>query len=564
MAGRFSVEAVFSAVDRITAPVSRMQTRIGRFTRSMSRGLRTANRVVGKLVGGLARGARTVAKFGGAMLGLGAAATVSAINRTADAADALAKQSRRLDFPIEDLQEFKFVAEQSGVSTDLLDSSLGAFSKRLGEAAGGTGPLVTGLKNINPELLKQLQSADSISDAFSLYIDAMRDAGSATERAALANAAFSRAGLKLANISDNSAASIKALREEQRQNGNITMAQAVAAEAYGDAVNTLKKSLIGLVQQVLLPMLPAITKTLLGWRDWIAANREMLQTRITQFMLELKDRVLDVVDAVVEFSKKYDLGERISDTLDTLGQFGRFLGENGVMILKVVATVVALSLVLKTLAVVMAVVNVVMALNPVGLIVLGIVALIAAIAAAVIYWDDIKAAIQRFGAAIMDEVAPAIDWLKGAAGSVTSAWSAIGDFFADLWGGVTNTFESAWAKIESIVNKIRGALDFVSNSAGKIKDAAGGAVDRATGAVSDAASGVAGFFGFGDGEEATATAGGGRGGQMVSPQERVARSVEESRSTSTSEVTIRDETGRAEVTSGRMGPGLKLQPSGAF
>lgn len=564
MAGRFSVEAVFKAVDRITAPMNRMQNRVGKFTRAMTRGLRKANRVVGKLVGGMARGAKTAAKFGGAVLGLGAAATVSAMNRAADAADALAKQSRRLDFPIEDLQEWKFVAEQSGVSTELLDNSLGAFSKRLGEAAGGTGPLVTGLKNINPELLKQLQSADSISDAFALYVDAMRNAESATERAALANAAFSRAGLKLANISDNSADAIKGLREEQRQNGNITMEQAVAAEAYNDAVNALKKSLTGLIQQVLLPMAPAITKNLRQWREWIVANKELIRTRITEFARNLWGRIKALTTAVVEFNNKYNLAEMLGSGLDMLGKFARFLERNGGLILKLVAGVVALSAVLQTLSVVMAAVNLVMAANPITWIVLGIVALIAAIVAAIVYWDEIKAAIQRFGAAIMDEVAPAIEWLKGAAGFVTSAWDGVTDFFADLWGNVTEIFESAWDTIGGIVDKVRGALDFVSSSASKVKDAAGNAVDRAGSAVSDAASGVAGFFGFGDDDEEEQQPQRGGRGQMVSPQERVARSVEESRSTSTSEVTIRDETGRAEVTSGRMGPGLKLQPSGAF
>ena len=54
------------------------------------------------------------------------------------------------------------------------------------------------------------------------------------------------------------------------------------------------------------------------------------------------------------------------------------------------------------------------------------------------------------------------------------------------------------------------------------------------------------------------------GSQVVSPQERTARSIEEQRTTSTAEVTIRDETGRSEVTGGKLGPGLSLQPSGAF
>ena len=557
MAGRFSIEAIFRAVDRVSAPISRMQNRVGRFTRSMSRGLRSANRMVDGLVRGMGRGVKTVAKFGGAIIGLGAAAAITAMNRAADAADSLAKQSRRLQFPIEALQEWKFVAEQSGVSNELLDNSFGAFSKRLGEAKGGMGPLVSGLKKLNPELLKQVTSADSISDAFGLYINAIRDADSATEKAALANAAFSRSGLNLVNIADNSASSIKKMREEQRENGNITMQQAVAAEAYNDPINALKKSLIGMIQQVLLPMLPAITKMLKAWRDWVVANKEMIQTKIATFIEDLKSQIKALVLAVVEFNKEYNIADLLGEGLDKLGRFAGFLKRNGVMILSLVGGVVALSLVLKTMAVAMAAVNLVMSLNPIGLVVLAIAALVAGIILLINYFGGFEAIAE----------------------SVTSAWSGVAAFFTDLWGGVMDTFADAWDFIGEIVDKIKGAVDFVANAAGRVSDAAGSAVDSAKNTVSNAASKVSGFFGFGDDNAAVNVArpnraandsgdaqqiAGGGSGQMVSPQERIARSVEETRSTSSSEVTIRDETGRAQVTRGKMGAGLKLQQSGAF
>ena len=196
MARRFSVEAVFKARDSISAPVSRMQNRIGRMTRSITRGLRTTNRVVGQISASLRSGLRR-----GAFAATAAIASLGvSLNKVTTNADELAKQSRLLQFPIEELQEWKFAAEQSGVSTELLDKSLGAFSKRLGEAKIGTGPLAAGLNKLNPALLEQLTATESISDAFEIYIGAIRTSESATERAALANAAFSRSGLKLANI----------------------------------------------------------------------------------------------------------------------------------------------------------------------------------------------------------------------------------------------------------------------------------------------------------------------------------------------------------------------------
>lgn len=588
MAGRFSVEAVFKAVDRVTAPVSRMQTRISKFTRGVSRGLRSANRQVDKLVNGMRRGLGRVLKFGGALAAVGGAAVVTALNRTAASADALAKQSRRLMFPIEELQEWKFVAEQSGVSNELLDKSLGAFSKRLGEAKSGMGPLVSGLKDLNPQLLSQLQATDDVGKAFELYINAMREADTATEKAALANAAFSRSGLNLVNIADNSSAAIAALRNEQRENGNITMEQAEAAEAYGDAVNSLKRGLTGMMQQVLLPMMPMITENVRQWREWVVANREMIQSRVIEFAKNLWARLKDLVAAVREFNSEYDLGARLAEGLDMLGKFARFLKDNAGMILKVVAAVVALSAVLKVLTIVMTAVNLVMAPNPIGLIVIGIAALIAALAAAIYYWDEIKAAMLAAGRVVLDTVVGAFEWLKetflglpgpvqaaialltgpigwlvGAGALITENWDGIRSFFADLWGGVVQVFDASVGRIMALVDKVKGAADKISSMAGGAVDKAKDAANQVGDALSNAGSNVAGFFGFGDDEDEQQAAAN-EGSQVVSPQERTARSIEESRSTSTAEVTIRDESGRAEVTGGRMGAGVNLQPTGGF
>lgn len=79
MAGRFSVETIFRAIDRVTAPVSRMQNRVGKFTRSMASGLRTVTNAADRFGAGMRRAgaiatvALTTAAFAfGNILGAGA------------------------------------------------------------------------------------------------------------------------------------------------------------------------------------------------------------------------------------------------------------------------------------------------------------------------------------------------------------------------------------------------------------------------------------------------------------------------------------------------------------
>jgi len=548
MAGRFSVEAVFKAVDRISAPVSRMQNRIRKMTRSIARGLRTANRAVGRMASGLGRGLRR-----GAVVATAAVAGLTlAIDSVANRADKLAKESRRLQFPIKDLQEFQFVAEQSGVTNELLSNSLGAFSKRLGEAAGDMGPLVSGLKKINPELLAQLKASDNVGQSFEIMIDAIRSADSATEKAALANAAFSRSGLALVNIADNSAEAIRKLRLQQRENGVITMGQAIAAEAYVDASNALKKTLTGFMQTVILPLLPLLTRLTKSFREWALSNKDIVAEDIFKYGRQLVDNFNDIVDVM----KKIGIG---------------------------LLVFFALSAALKTVVLIMTVASLAMTLmgGPIALLVLGIFLLIAAIIAVVYWWDEIKSAVLEFADAVVNKVITVfkslvtafknsgdsmsvlvagiallmgpIGWLIGAAALIFKHWEPIKEFFADLWTEVVDIFDSAMNKIMSVVDRVKGAAADIVNT------------------ISNIGSGVGDFFGFGSDEAETgapdgsAGAGNARTGpQIISPQERTARTIEESRTSSSAEVTIRDETGRAEVTGGSMGPGLSLQPSGAF
>ena len=162
--------------------------------------------------------------------------------------------------------------------------------------------------------------------------------------------------------------------------------------------------------------------------------------------------------------------------------------------------------VLKALAVVLGVVNLIMAANPVTLIALGVVALITALGTLIVFIDDVVAAFDNMSGVAFVVLTPIRLLLKAI------------KFIKDNFG---------------VVGKIAATL---------------GNILGFTGGGSEAGEDVS----FGP--------------EIVSPQDRVARSIEERRETSTAEVTIRDETGRAEMKQkGRMsGVRLTLADSGSL
>jgi hypothetical protein len=501
MASRFSVEAVFKAVDKVTAPITRMQNKIGKMSRSISRSVRRINKSLAKTAGSFLN----FSKVAVASVTAVAAATILSINKVADSADVLAKESRRLQFPIEELQQWRFVAEQSGVSNELLDKSLAAFTKRLGEAKKGVGPLFSSLKKVNPQLLQQLNHTDSVAKAFDIYIKAMRDAQTATQKAALANAGFSRSGLDLVNISNNSADAVEALRKEQIKNGIITQKQAENAEAYNDAVNSLKKTVMGLMQDVIAPMFPMLTKTLRGWRDFILVNKEMIKTRIDKFL-------------------KIGL-----ELIEGIGKTLLFISDHATVITVVAASFATLAAVLKIVGLAVSAVNLAMSLNPIGLIIIAIAALIAALVVLIFKWDEIETSI--------------LDIVESIVNGVKSMWTGMIDALVGAMKTLANIVVSIW---DGIKNAIMGTINKITSSI--------------TGFANSALS----LVGLGDDES---DQNGVPASQVISPQERMSRSIQETNNTTTnkSELTIKDETGRAELNNfGVSNNSLVLMGGGMF
>ncbi|MCK5344976.1 MAG: hypothetical protein KAR20_16310, partial [Candidatus Heimdallarchaeota archaeon] len=250
----------------------------------------------------------------------------------------------------------------------------------------------------------------------------------------------------------------------------------------------------------------------------------------------------------------------------------------------------------------------VMAMNPIGIIVISIVAAIAVLTAAIMFfesnWENMKTSLlnNQFIQMIIsafDSVVKffQVSWIaiatvfnigiesisnteafKNIVNTIMAIWEPLKQFFIDLWSSIGSVFDSAISSIMNVIDAIKesvsGVLDIGSSIAGMLGLGTDEVVPQAPGIVQNGpqkpssivsageeiGSKIADFLGFGNQEENEQVL----QPQMISPQERTARSIEESRTTSTSEVTIKDQTGNAEVTGGKLGKGLSLESSGSF
>jgi hypothetical protein len=294
---RFGI--VLGAVDKVSAPIRAMNRSlesavapVKKLNRAFSALSKEAG--FGKLGAGFGRVGREIAKIGA--IGAGAAGGLFvALERTAAPLDKLAKLTSRIQFPVEEFQEWRAVAGLAGTSSDEFDKSLEGLSKRVGELKAGTGSLSTLLAKVDPGLAKRISGAKDTQEAFGLVLGAIRELPDASKQAALANAAFGRSGAKLINLAKQSSEAIAAQRESVRD--GVVSAEAIKnAEQFDDSVGLLKGSLGALWSEIAGKLFPIVTKISDSIRVWVGENRELIVTNVSEF-------IGDAITAGEEFFK---------------------------------------------------------------------------------------------------------------------------------------------------------------------------------------------------------------------------------------------------------------------
>ncbi len=623
MAGRFSVEAVFKAVDKMTAPISRMQNRINKMTRGMSRQFERLNRNVesfGSVVkksalaataslaitsGAMANVISTGANFEQTLVNA-AAKFPGEIRKGTKAFEELEKAARKtgamtefsaseaasaLNFlAMAGFDSKSAVAALPGVvnlataaqvdlatATDVASDSLGAFGLMTKDSV----QLGKNLARVNDVIAKTTTTANTTVESL---FETIKDGGPVATTAGasletfsalageLANAGIkgTQAGTTLKNmfltLSAPTAGAAKILKKFgiQTKDANGDMRDIV------DILGDLNKSLDGLgtadrsgVLEGIFGKIPiaGVNVLLASGSEKLNAYRKQLEaasgasTEMASVMRNTLQGRLNSLNSAVENVKISIFSMTsgpLSDAIEKTTQWvranekliatnvGEFLAsiirnfENivtvGKKILMVVGAYMALTAALKVAAGATLLFNLFVGA--------GKIILIAA-----------KGAIKAY-TLVMGKLPKVLASARAAMLALNLAFAAnpIGLIVMGvlLFIGLAATLIRKWKPVTEFFNNLGDKLSGIGDK------------------ISNVTSKVSGFLGFGDDEDEEASKKKQKP-QMISPQERTAQTISEQRTTSTSEVTIKDETGRAEITKNSpMGALLSLQSTGAF
>ncbi|MEM1356336.1 MAG: hypothetical protein AAGH88_15790 [Planctomycetota bacterium] len=205
---------------------------------------------------------RTMANVKRVIVGLGAVAigggVFAGLSRELARLDEVAKVAGRLGSTTEELSRMQFAAQQTGVGVSTLNMALQRMTRRVAEAANGSGEAVNALKELglDAERLARMTPGGAMEE----IADAMQRVGSQGDRVRLAMKLFDSEGVALVNTLAEGAEGLRRFGVESDRLGNTVDSKAArAAEDFNDAVTRLKASLRGTVGALADDVVPAFT-----------------------------------------------------------------------------------------------------------------------------------------------------------------------------------------------------------------------------------------------------------------------------------------------------------------
>jgi len=211
--------------------------------------------------------AREVGKVVGvAFAAAGTAVSLMVRNAIRDI-DQLSLMSTQIGLTTDNLSRMRYAAEQmAGVSAGQFDMSLRRMTRRIAEAAEGSGPAAQALRAIGLEA--QALSKMSPDEQFRKLADAMKTTENQGSRLRAAMAIFDSEGMPLVNMLRQGSDAIREFEGEADQLGiTIDSKTAAASRAFTQQLQTLSAVKQGLVQRItaaVLPTLNALTQQFVG------------------------------------------------------------------------------------------------------------------------------------------------------------------------------------------------------------------------------------------------------------------------------------------------------------
>ena len=286
------------------------------------------------------------------------------------AADEIAAFAGQTGFSTDEIQKWQYVGKGLDVELETITGSISKLTRAMTSAKDGAGAQSDAFKELGVAVVgsdgKLRDSKTVMLEAF----NALNKVGNETERDSLALILFGKSALELNPLIKAGSAEINKLSKAAEKNGAImSKATIEGLDQFKDSTEMLNQEIQAMTGELMVELMPAFNELIQWFRD----NKE----EIKEFGVKVIGSVADGLQWIIDNKQS---------VVDGLGFIlGAFVA------LKVIE---GINLLVGTF-------NLLLASGSIGLAVIAIAGLVAALAVLVIYWDDIASAIHN-----------AFDWLN--------------------------------------------------------------------------------------------------------------------------------------------------------
>jgi len=369
-----TVGIVLALEDKCSPKLKQIADKIGVTEKELKRANKTITDFSNKLGNGLANAAKVA---GAGMLAVGAAIGAT-IAKTTEQGDKIDKMSQKMQMSRQTFQELDYVFSQNGADISIMQTGMSKLAKTMDGAKTGAKANVQTFQRLGISLRDTNGRMKTTENVMFEALDKLQKMPEGAEKSTLAMQLFGKSATELAPLLNGNAKSVSELRQKFNDLGMGMSDEAINASVrYKDTMESLNRSFQGIMYSVGAEFLPIVQSV----ADTIQNNMPQIRAAVMPVFQGIGNAIKFVAN---------NLNILIPIATACVSAFVAFKVINGV-----ITTIQTLRSVIQAVTVVQGVWNALMLANPIGLIAVGVGALIGAITLLVINWDKVTGAVKR-------------------------------------------------------------------------------------------------------------------------------------------------------------------------